>query len=553
MTSTEIASASKIMLGTTEAVAMYIGSTKIWPTGSAPQPHDYSQDYFTIESLEDSNQIKMQRNKNPNYVTLSYSLDDGETWTTTTIQGTLTFATINTGQKIIFKGNNERLATAWDTYNYFNATKQFKVYGNVMSLLFGDNFVNNSEFFGEGTTHNFAGLFNGTTTLIDASNLLLPALVGAPNCYNGMFRGCTNLQHGPKILPALSISLDSYSSMFEGCINLEEAPEIHAISLSSTGSLQRMFCMNRNSKITTPKLTKGPVIKIKGVNQYSVREMFKGNGNLTEITCLITEGLGNNDNMLSWVSNVSSSGTFYKHPNTNWSTGVYGVPSGWTTQNYSIPPSNYSGLISEYVQNGLIFHLDGIDKGQGSDWTDLIGGIQFSANGGATSTSNSWHFNGANSSYLSSINGAWNSIGGSQDFTVEVCYSRDRSNTNVFLFRFGQDNYSPIYYFNGQYITWLQNENVYNVSFLPNYSKYTVSLNNDQGYVNKTILQKSSTTDYWDKQNQIILGGGVGGSAANNPLYGNLYSIRIYNRKLSRAEQLQNMEVDNQRFNLELL
>lgn len=30
MTSTEIASASKIILGTTEAVAMYIGSILIW-------------------------------------------------------------------------------------------------------------------------------------------------------------------------------------------------------------------------------------------------------------------------------------------------------------------------------------------------------------------------------------------------------------------------------------------------------------------------------------------------------------------------------------------
>lgn len=42
MTSTEIASASKVMLGTTEAVAMYIGSTLIWqaqttPTGRLPQ------------------------------------------------------------------------------------------------------------------------------------------------------------------------------------------------------------------------------------------------------------------------------------------------------------------------------------------------------------------------------------------------------------------------------------------------------------------------------------------------------------------------------------
>jgi len=41
MTSTQIAAANKIMLGTTEAVAMYIGSTKLWPTGT-PQPHNYS-------------------------------------------------------------------------------------------------------------------------------------------------------------------------------------------------------------------------------------------------------------------------------------------------------------------------------------------------------------------------------------------------------------------------------------------------------------------------------------------------------------------------------
>ena len=37
MTSTEIASASKVMLGTTEAVAMYIGSTQIWQAGGGQQ------------------------------------------------------------------------------------------------------------------------------------------------------------------------------------------------------------------------------------------------------------------------------------------------------------------------------------------------------------------------------------------------------------------------------------------------------------------------------------------------------------------------------------
>ena len=59
MTSTEIASASKVMLGTTEADAMYIGSTLIWQkSGGSQQEHDYSLDYLTIESLQDNNEIK---------------------------------------------------------------------------------------------------------------------------------------------------------------------------------------------------------------------------------------------------------------------------------------------------------------------------------------------------------------------------------------------------------------------------------------------------------------------------------------------------------------
>jgi hypothetical protein len=38
MTSTEIANASKVMLGSTEAVKMYIGSTLIWePSGGGGQ------------------------------------------------------------------------------------------------------------------------------------------------------------------------------------------------------------------------------------------------------------------------------------------------------------------------------------------------------------------------------------------------------------------------------------------------------------------------------------------------------------------------------------
>lgn len=330
MTSTEIAAANKVMLGTTEAVAMYIGSTLIWQTGGGEIPHDYSQDYFTIESLENSNLIKIGKNKSPNNINLSYSTDDGETWTDLTLSAGRDFATINTGDKIMFKGTNTKLANAWDAYYRFYSTKNIKVYGNAMSLLYGNNFLNNSEF-ASGTTYNLCGLFYGTTTLIDASNLILPALTCTQSCYNGMFRGCTYLTTAPQ-LPATQSATDCYSSMFEGCINLEVAPEINLVDMSQA-CCKRMFCMDRNNKITTPKMTKSPILRCATGVSNCYEEMFKGNGNLVEVTCLLTN---DSSACTNWLINTSTTGTFYKSPlKTNWQSGTSGYPSSWTVVDYS--------------------------------------------------------------------------------------------------------------------------------------------------------------------------------------------------------------------------
>ena len=117
MTSTEIANASKIMLGSTEAVKMYIGSTLIWePSGGGGQvQHDYSQDYFTIESTQDSNTITAVKSSSTKNPTIYYSLDDGSTWSNQTLtSGTITFGTINTGDKIIFKSTDSAFANDWN-------------------------------------------------------------------------------------------------------------------------------------------------------------------------------------------------------------------------------------------------------------------------------------------------------------------------------------------------------------------------------------------------------------------------------------------------------
>ena len=333
MTSTEIAAANKVMLGTTEAVAMYIGSTLLWSAGGGQQEHNYANDYFTIESLEDNNTITAVKSgsyKNPVFY---YSLDDGETWDNKTLTTeTITFGTINTGDKIIFKSSSDvALSSAWDKYIKFNGSKQFKVYGNIMSLLNGDNFTSNSEF-DSGSSHNFAGLFYGVTTIIDASNLILPATTLMVSSYNGMFRGATNLVYGPKLLPALDVPVDAYSSMFENCRKLVEGPEIMATTVSGNTALNRMFCMSRTSKVTAA-MTKSPILRITNPSAYSntYQQLFCGNGNLTEVTILAQ---GTNLSFTNWIAYNGGSGVIKKLSTTTLVSGANGVPSGWTTQDY---------------------------------------------------------------------------------------------------------------------------------------------------------------------------------------------------------------------------
>ena len=146
-----------------------------------------------------------------------------------------------------------------------------------------------------------------------------------------MFRGATALQHGPQMLATTVSGSGCCSSMFEGCINLEEAIEINFTNLS-VECCQRMFCMSRDAKLTTPKMTKSPILRCNTAATNCYKEMFKGNGNLNEITCLL-ETPSNTEN---WVQNAgAATGTFYKNPSATWGQGGTGnVPSGWTVVDY---------------------------------------------------------------------------------------------------------------------------------------------------------------------------------------------------------------------------
>ena len=178
-----------------------------------PIPHDYSKDYLTFVAKEDGT-------FNFNKDGISYSLDNGETWTAGKS------VTVNNGDKVLWKGTMTQ--QSYQGIGTFNATGNFDVQGNIMSLLFGDNFKGETDLTGK--DYVFNSLFNNTK-VVNAKNLSLPAQTLANNCYSSMFQDCASLETAPE-LPATTLARYCYASMFMDCDTLTTAPELPATTLA---------------------------------------------------------------------------------------------------------------------------------------------------------------------------------------------------------------------------------------------------------------------------------------------------------------------------------
>ena len=286
----DLSTISDLYVGSTQHSAIYKGSTLIWQAGI-----DYSKEYLTIESLEDNNTISWG-NTNMDTKTISWSTDK-TTWNNvTSIQNdTVTIATINTGDKLYLKGSNNNYGATWGKYNNFKSIGQFNVYGNTMSLLYGDNFIDKTTFpYGSAE---FYFLFYDSK-IVDASNMILPVtnVNGKSVCYSHMFENCTYLIAAP-VLPATTLGYQCYNAMFKGCTSLTIAPVLPATHIES----------------------------------YSYGEMFNGCTSLNYVE-VYAEDLGTWDaGFDNWLRNVSPTGTFKKSANmTLFPSGASGIPSGWT-------------------------------------------------------------------------------------------------------------------------------------------------------------------------------------------------------------------------------
>ena len=227
--------------------------------------------------------------------TIDYKLNNNE-WTSITSTRLGVAINVVEGDKIQFRGNNTQYATNSDYNSFGGSTASFEVEGNIMSLIYGDNFKDNSTI----NDYAFLGLFDYCLNLVSAQNLVLPATTLAQGCYRGMFSGCASLTTAPA-LPATTLADDCYVSMFHGCTSLKTAPELPATDLV----------------------------------YYCYYEMFRDCKSLNYIKCLATYTSASHCTT-SWVKGVASTGMFVQNnAMTDWGIGDHGIPSGWTVTNAS--------------------------------------------------------------------------------------------------------------------------------------------------------------------------------------------------------------------------
>ena len=197
------------------------------------------------------------------------------------------------------------------------------------------------------TEYCYYEMFNGCTSLIAAPEL--PATTLTEYCYALMLAGCTSLTSAPE-LPATTLAESCYTSMFGGCMSLTSAPTLPATTLANNCYIS-MFgdCTSLTSAPELPattltdycygymfagctSLTSAPTLLATTLAEFCYMGMFNSCTSLNYIKCLATD-IDADNSTLSWLSDVSSEGTFVKAASmTSWPVGPNGIPENWTVE-----------------------------------------------------------------------------------------------------------------------------------------------------------------------------------------------------------------------------
>ena len=238
-----------------------------------------------------------------NSYTEMYHSFDGSTWLTT--------------PKTLSMGNNTLVYFRNDSKKISTDRKHLNVKFNSNARVGGDiSSITNME------KYCCYYLFDNNQYLTDASQLILPWTTLAHACYNHMFQGCTSLTTVPE-LPATTLADYCYTAIFKDCSNLTTTPVLPATTLAS-------YCYDSMFSFCEG-LTTVPLLPATTLVTYCYPGMFYGCTSLTYIKMLATDIRAENC-LGNWVKDVSTTGTFIKHPDANLPRGASGIPSGWTVE-----------------------------------------------------------------------------------------------------------------------------------------------------------------------------------------------------------------------------
>ena len=224
---------------------------------------------------------------------------DQENWSLigNTTSGSMT-ATVPANGRLYIKANTDSWyeTQSYNTHIKFNIIDPVNVGGNIMSLLYGDDYKD-KKVFPSGSEWNFYSIFENCS-IVSAEDLILPATTLTNNCYQGMFSGCSSLTTAPA-LPATTLADNCYSGMFISCSSLTTAPALPATTLAD--------------------------------NCYSW--MFSGCSSLNSVTTY-AQDISASNCLGNWLQSVSATGDFYNLGGATYTLdNPSGIPTGWTEHN----------------------------------------------------------------------------------------------------------------------------------------------------------------------------------------------------------------------------
>ena len=199
----------------------------------------------------------------------------------------------------------------------------------------------------------------------------------------------------------------------------------------------------------------------------------------------------------------------------------------------------HSSSEAGYIKDGLVFWLDGIDKGgEDGKWVDKVGGVEFTPNGKVE-----W-----GTDYVRGVLSAAAPVGYPvASSTIEfVLKNVSQLTTNTLWFNCGKIGCICGGVAGGVLLIvqgGMNGDVSYRDKSLNTPGIHSISANNTIMLHNLAPNYNTQSLDYWTLKNPFAVVG-------TNKNLQQFHSIRIYDRLLSEAEMRHNQEVDRRRFKL---